>query len=291
MKAFILTFSGTGNTQYVVDAVAESIRNKGWDADICPLEQINSEQNLSAFREADIVGIAFPVHAFNPPWLVEKVVRSLPKMGSRKCFVLRTSGSPFINAGSIVRLKKLLKDRNLATLYDVLVPMPSNFMVRYNDSFIKLNLQMARKQADMIATDLVNGVNKRARTNLLVRLVSWLLLVERLGSHLGGRVWKVEKSCTFCGKCVRDCPTQNIKLQDGKLSFGWNCTLCMRCSFGCPVQAFSNKHYGKLMFVKPPYDLKAIEANPEIPAADLNDDSIYGVKDFRQYWKKIGLLN
>jgi ferredoxin len=291
MKAFIITFSGTGNTMFAVEAVAESIRNKGWEAEICPLEHINTDPNLTAFKEAEIVGIAFPVHAFNPPWLVEKAVRALPKMGSRKCFIIRTSGSPFINGGSIERLKKLLKDRNLVPLYETLIPMPSNFFVRYKDSFIKLNAVMARKQADLIAGELVNGENKRIVNGFPVGLISWLLLIERMGARIGGRVWEVEISCILCGKCFQNCPTHNIKLNNEKFSFGWNCTLCLRCSFGCPVQAFNNKHFGKLMFVKPPYDLKAIEANPDIPVADVNDDSIYGVKDFRKYWKKLGLVN
>ncbi|MDE6399069.1 MAG: hypothetical protein K2L51_07090, partial [Clostridiales bacterium] len=44
-------------------------------------------------------------------------------------------------------------------------------------------------------------------------------------------------NCLHCNKCVRDCPTNNIKVEDGKFTFGKKCLMCTRCSFLCPADA------------------------------------------------------
>ena len=287
----ILSFSGTGNTQFVVDALVKSLIEKGLSATSYPMEILPFEKNIDGLLSADMIGIAFPVHAFNPPPLVEKIIKQLPKTILKKCFILKTSGSPFAMGGTTSRLKSILTKRNWILKHEVLVPMPSNFIVSYTPEFIKLNLEMAIKQADKIAKDLIEENWSIIPAGKLAILLCAIMRIERIGAKFYGHYLKVGSNCIKCGKCVKNCSTRNIKFSEGKFTFGWKCTLCMRCSFGCPVQAYSHKHFGKLTMVSKPYNLLSILNNPGLKTADIMDDKIPNIKDFRRYWFIAGVLD
>jgi ferredoxin len=289
-SALIITFSGTGNTQFVVDALVNILIEHEIAATTVPLEKLLHHPKYQELMAADLIGIAFPVHAFNPPPLVEKIIQQLPQTTARNCFILKTSGSPFAMGGTTSRLKGILKKRRWNLKYEVLVPMPSNFVARYPDSFMKLNAEMALKQVEQIAQELLNEDWKTIPASRLATIICILLRMERIGAVFYGHYLKVEKSCIKCGRCVRDCPTKNIKCQEGKFSFGWKCTLCMRCSFFCPVQAFNHKHVGRFTMSKPPFNLQQLLDNPTIKPADMMDDKISNMKDFRQFWFRAGIL-
>ena len=48
--------------------------------------------------------------------------------------------------------------------------------------------------------------------------------------------------CISCGKCVKACPLNNIRLENGKPLWGGHCTHCMACICRCPREAIE---YGK----------------------------------------------
>ncbi len=288
----ILTFSGSGNTQFVVDAVIRSLSAQGVEAISYPMEKFHASPDKAKIVDDFMVGIAFPVHAFNAPPLVEKFVRDLPVSPTpKKYFILKTAGSPWALGGTTTRLQRILARKNWHLQYEALVPMPSNFAVRYPDSFIKLNLQLALRQADRIASDLIAGKKRILPSLFPAGMMSSLLRIEHLGAKFYGHYLKVESNCTLCGRCFRECPTRNITYKDGKFSFGWKCTLCMRCSFDCPVQAYSHKHLGKVLNVKPPYALQRILEDQSIAAADIRDDRIPYMKDYRNFCQREGLLS
>ncbi len=290
-NVLILTFSGTGNTSFAVDAVVRSLVEKGVQASSYPMEKLVHHPSPDIFPAAGMIGIAFPVHAFNPPPLVEKIIRALPAFQTpRKSFILKTCGSPVAEGGITTVLKRLLARKNLVLQYENLVPMPSNFAIRYSDPFIKMCAQMARKQADQIANALIQGEKKILPADWKTQILSTLIRTEHLGAHIFGHYLKVSDSCTQCGLCVRNCPTGNIHLEGGRFRFGWHCTFCMRCSFYCPVQAFEHKHVGTKLFVKPPWDLQHILDDPAIVPADVMTDKTMGIKDFRKFYRQEGLI-
>lgn len=62
--------------------------------------------------------------------------------------------------------------------------------------------------------------------------------------------FEVSDACTGCGKCVRTCVLNNIRLVDNKPVWNEKCTHCMACICGCPVQAIE---YGRASREKPRY--------------------------------------
>ena len=287
----ILTFSGTGNTQFVVDALLQSLTGKGMAATSIVWERLSGDPSRNAILAADVIGIAFPVHAFNPPPLVEKLARQLPVSPRwQDCFILKTSASPFAYGGTTTGLKRILRAKQLRLRQEFLVPMPANFAQRYADDFIKLNLKMALHQVERIAGDLIEGKKRILPALPQYQILSSMMLVERLGARLFGHHLKAGPSCTQCGLCARDCPTRNIRLAGGSIRFGWNCTFCMRCSFRCPVQAISHQFTGRALMIKPPYDLKGILADPEIKPIDIDSGKYSYLKEFRNFYRETGII-
>ena len=50
---------------------------------------------------------------------------------------------------------------------------------------------------------------------------------------------KASDACVGCGQCVKLCPKGNIRLENGKASFGGNCIGCLSCLQYCPTGAIS----------------------------------------------------
>ena len=287
----IIGFSGTGNTRYVTDALIRSLASQGVEAEYHEMEKFMLLSKGERTQDAFLTGIAFPVHAFNAPPLVEKFIRQLPASQlPRKYFLIKTAGSPWAYGGSTSHLQKILARKNWHLQYEALVPMPSNFLMGYTEGFIKMNLLYLQRQVEKITYELIGGKRRKLPNDILLHSLSYLGRVEHMGAKIYGRYLKVESNCIQCGQCFRDCPTRNIKYEDGKFRFGWKCTLCMRCSFRCPVQAFSHKHLGKAVMLKPPYDLKRILADEAIHATDIRDNSLSYMKDLRNFYHREGLL-
>jgi ferredoxin len=47
-------------------------------------------------------------------------------------------------------------------------------------------------------------------------------------------------ACVHCGKCEQVCPVGNIKITEGKVTFGDNCQQCMACIQWCPQRAIAH---------------------------------------------------
>jgi len=286
----IFCFSGTGNTAYVVDALQKALVSRGMDVTVIPLEQLYFAKDAEALKDCDLIGIVFPVHGFNPPWIVEKTFRQMHLPPGRKYFIVKTAGDPFILGGTTTRLQRILYKKSWKLQYEALVPMPANLFTRYADSFMKLNAKMAVRQAEKIADDLIEGDTKILPSSPLARLFSFICKMEAFGARWGGRFWKVTDKCIKCGKCVANCPTRNISFKDGKFKFSGRCVLCLKCSFNCPVQAYSHKHLGTKFWIKP-YDLQRIIADDKIVETQLEAENNATVESFSRFWWRQGIID
>lgn len=60
------------------------------------------------------------------------------------------------------------------------------------------------------------------------------------------------EKCIGCGKCVKDCVSEKIKLVDGKAEFIYErCIQCGHCYAICPVKAVSMANYPDAKDEKP----------------------------------------
>ena len=61
MKALIIYFSGTGNTELVTDEIVSGLRRNGWDAEAVSVEKLNYSSRDFNFnlRTMDLLGFGF----------------------------------------------------------------------------------------------------------------------------------------------------------------------------------------------------------------------------------------
>ena len=78
--------------------------------------------------------------------------------------------------------------------------------------------------------------------------------------------FKVSDACIACGQCVRLCPRNNIRIENGKAAIGTNCIQCLGCLQYCPENAIS---IGKITDQREHYH------NPNISAEELMKDIIH----------------
>ena len=235
MKAVICYFSGTGNTKKVVDCCSDSLKNFGIDVLV---HNIDSGANID-LKDVDMLGIAYPIHAFNAPSIVVDFAKKLKKQEKKtKLFIVKTSGEPLaLNNISSCKLKAILKKKNFVLTNEYHYVMPYNMIFRHSDSMAYHMWNVASQIIPLDCHDIVDGKSVKLRYVPFGRFMSWIFRIEHWGGRFNGKRYKVNENCVHCQMCVKRCPTHNITIENGEFHFGNKCLMCVRCSFNCPKNA------------------------------------------------------
>ena len=235
MKILICYFSGTGNTKKVVNKFTESLIDEGSSVTLYKIENNDFDYDVSDY---DILGIAYPVHAFNAPSIILDFAKKLPKSRGQRVFILNTSGEPIkLNNISSIKLIKILTKSGYNVTNEYHYCMPYNIIFRHSDNMAYKMWQTAQAVIPYDAKELLSGKYSLLDKVFMGSFMAWLFRIEHWGGRINGKRYKVNKDCIHCGKCVNICPTKNITIKDGKFYFGKKCLMCMRCSFLCPKNA------------------------------------------------------
>ena len=243
MKVVICYFSGTGNTAKVVEKYRDYLTAHGDSVETYAMEQLlvngMPEEFVNTLNSADMLGIGYPVHAFNAPSIVLKFVKSLPKSALKKrAFIVSTSGEPLrLNNISSIRTRRLLKRRSYTVTNEYRYVMPYNIMFRHTDTMAYHMWEVAQKLIPLDVNEIVSGTEHRLKRVFCGTFVAWVMRCEHWGGRLNGRHYKVDDKCVHCQKCINVCPTRNITIKDGKIKFGNKCLMCQRCVQLCPRDA------------------------------------------------------
>lgn len=271
MKTNIYYFSGTGNTF----KVAESLKNE--------LEALGSEVGFADIAKgethtpADAIVIAYPIYGFNSPLNVIEFVKALPE-DVIKVYFLKTSGEPLkLNDASSLTLVKTLKRKGYTICGEYHYIMPYNMIFRHTDELASKMLKVSKERVKTMAKDIADGVSRPIVMPASAKIMRAVCKIEHKGMAMNGRLYKVNKDkCIKCGKCVRNCPKQNIVYENGKFRFKGDCLGCARCAFTCPTDAITT---GLLNFLKVngAYNFNADADKAEIPR--------YCHKSYKKYFE------
>ena len=251
MKVVICYFSGTGNTRKVVEKYREQLAQRGATVEIYAMEQLlndgMTEEFFNTVNEADLLGIGYPVHAFNAPSIVLKFVKKLPKQATKKhTFIVSTSGEPLkLNNISSLKTQSLLKRRNFTVTNEYRYVMPYNIIFRHTDTMAFRMWDVAQKLIPLDVAEMLDGKAHHLQRVFGGGFLAWILRCEHWGGRLNGQQYKVDDKCVQCQKCVNICPTKNVTIVDGKLKFGKNCLMCQRCVQLCPKDAIKMGWFNK----------------------------------------------
>ena len=93
--------------------------------------------------------------------------------------------------------------------------------------------------------DRLKGGSSFLKSNILKPLFYGLLITDRK--------FRVSDTCIGCGICAKNCPLQNITMQNDRPHWNGHCTNCMSCYHRCPQNAIN---FGKATLGKGQYYFK-----------------------------------
>ena len=289
-NCIIYCFSGTGNTDRVCRMIASELSAYGYESEIFPVTL--SAYERKAFpdpNEYDVVGVAYPGHAFNAPHLFNKFVKRLPKAEkAQRAFIIKTSGEPFsVNNSSSNAVKRYLKRKGYDLTYEKHYLMPYNIMFRYPQGLAKQMYLYAQAMSKSSAKKIALGETERLHVTPLSLIACFLGKIEWFGAWFNGLFYRVDKKkCINCGACVKNCPAQNITEREGKYRFGGRCILCCRCTMNCPKDALSMGLLNGLR-VNGAYAFEELAEDETISANFVNPKTVGYFRHFNKYYDKI----
>ena len=253
----IFCFSGSGNG---LD-IAKNIGKELGDTEIVMMRK---QPKVRSCQNAKTVGFVFPCYGGGAPvdFLEYVKMLSIP-------FTAYTYGVVTCAAYPGVGLRKL----------DEIVPLNYWATISHNCSCIWLfphklmipamSTKKAQARSEQLAHEVALAVKNRELKDKdtpfnVVNDGESKVFAKLAGKKAGS--FSVSDSCVSCGQCEKICPRGNIKLVDGKPSFGSNCLGCLSCLQYCPTKAIS---IGKASENRERYH------NPNVSANELMEQVIY----------------
>ncbi len=246
--------SGSGNTKHIVTLLLNEIGNAG----ICaPIESDDVKKAL----EGDEIIIAYPTMFSNIPYLVRDFINSNEAVWKGKKIFLITTMGLFAGDGTGCAAR-LLKKYGAEITGGLQIVMPDSI-----GDCKALKKSKEQNKAVIVKADqrIIEAARKMREGNYPKEGLSF---AAHLAGLFGQRLWfynkttgytnkvKIDPSkCIGCGICAKNCPTKNIRIENGKAVASSKCTMCYRCINHCPKQAMTL--LGKTLYEQPTYEKNA----------------------------------
>jgi flavodoxin/ferredoxin len=240
MKLGIVYFSGTGNTAWVAQRLAEKLRARGVATTVVSCEETPAAQlDVAAW---DVLGIAFPVQSSFAPSIFRTYLEQIPP-SDKPLFAVTTAGYWAGDTAWYAAQPLARQGYQLFLCANVL--MPNNFFIPKMDVLPVTppeRIPRVLERATRRVTRFAERIHKQDRhiegTGIIGRLGGALQRwsYSNFESKMLAR-FSADETCTGCSWCARHCPTQSWELRDGKAHFRDRCIFCMRCYNFCPLQA------------------------------------------------------
>ncbi len=247
----ILYFTGTGNSRYLANCLAEQLGDTVTD-----VAQLIKEGKTPHFASERPYVFVAPVYAWRMPRVLVEWMQRCRFEGNQKAYFVLNCGSEIGAAGNDVQ--KNASKMGLEYMGTAEVIMPENYLVMFTppppeeDAGV---ISKAAKDALQLAERISSEEPfEKVKINLLGHLYSDLVNPLFYTFYIGAKRFYATDACISCGKCVEHCMLNNITLTHGKPIWGKACTHCMACICKCPTEAIEyGKHTkGRRRYVCPP---------------------------------------
>ncbi|MCG8688220.1 MAG: EFR1 family ferrodoxin [Desulfobacterales bacterium] len=242
MKASILTFSQTGNTLKTSFSIGNGLQDSG--IEVQHINFLNRKNWLP--DDADIIGVGCPVFENRPAEVMPEFIKSGGfDFKGKKAFVFITSGgSP---ARSLRHLGQSLEQAGANVIGGVQLRGTSTYPTLfgiYPERPNAKDLSSAKDFGQAVAANIIHGT--ALPEHFQIDSISKGVFYDTIGPYLNALKKKAtplpevdSDACTLCGNCVKECPSNSIKVNDKQVQFHQTCIVCFRCWHICPSNAIS----------------------------------------------------
>ena len=249
----IFCFSGTGNTRWAAERLAEATGER--------LTLMTDEDAHYTLAEDERIGFCFPVHGWQPPRLVRNFIRRLTltseqPLTSHYCYALVTCGDSI--GLTMEMLNGELKKKGLHAHSSFSLMMPESYVClpfMYTDTPQREKEKIRQASIDLeVYARLIT--ERRENEHHTQRGVLPWVLSHVIGAYFNRRMISDRKftvdeaDCIHCGLCAKVCPTGDIRMRGAdpkKQAPEWlhdgRCTCCLFCYHHCPRHAIN---YGSI---------------------------------------------
>lgn len=276
----IFYFTGTGNALAAANWISAIATEQNIKAEIIKITP-SLKINKSNFSEKSLIGFCYPTHGFNAPPIVIDFCIRFPKL---------TNNIFFLNTRAGMKIYKLFMPglSGLAQLLPALILRTKRFrVVGYQPMDLPSNWISIHPG---LRTKVVNSIFKRCERKtktFAANILSgnhiykgWLslpidLLISPIsityyffGRFALSKTFIADYNCNNCGRCIKECPLNAIKLKNGRPFWAAKCESCMHCMNVCPQRAIQTPHLFTvilwwLVFSVIPFVLTRFFAQPE----------------------------
>lgn len=240
MNVNIYYFSGTNNTKWVASTIKEALEDIGMFVSLFNIEEVDT------CPPCDLLMIGGPIYAGNVPKRVLKWLKHSVEESHGTQAVVFTTSATLNNAYGTISMGKKLQAKGYKVKGQWQFVLPRNY---YFSNFEPVSphkipemFQKAKEQVVQEITGLEHAESPLiANKTLGIDMAASMMATF---SPLMGKQFSVNDSCTKCGLCVKNCPTQNIYIK-GRVKYKMRCMMCTKCIHNCPEHAilYHKKQY------------------------------------------------
>lgn len=235
----IIYFSGTGNSKYIAEMMADVLQDEAVNC----LDYIQNQIAGDFVSTKPWIFVA-PVYVSSPPVLFQQFIETANFAGNDKAYFVMTCAGGI--SASPLFCEKLCLKKNLKYMGTAGVIMPQNYIAFFKmteTDECKRRYEEAEKKIKVLVNCI--GSNQAFETTMVKKgeyFATKLAVKLYYRFFMKTKSFYATKECISCGLCAKKCPRKNIAMKDGKPVWGKECTHCMACINQCPKMAIE---YGK----------------------------------------------
>lgn len=234
-----LYFSGTGNTKYCLNTFLSLINQNAVSY------AIENPESLLALKNNSEIILGYPIYFSNIPFILRDFIHTNGNLFQhKKIFIVATMGL-FSGDGSGCAAR-LLRKCGAEIVGGLHLKMPDCIG---DEKALKKGTE-ENKKLILAATETIKQESEAFLQGSPPQ--NGLSVFSHIAGLFGQRLWFYRKTtsykekpvinmrkCVGCGKCIRLCPTNNLRLEAGTAQGNKKCTMCYRCVSFCPSKAIT----------------------------------------------------